>query len=171
MILRMNYSLTLSSLILIFLVGCSSLDEKKDKIHENEILNIDDEYQAAYATGIEIAEGLSLGIFSGMTNVDPDAKYSLVTKKDIFKHENYTWPIIDVSIVVKSNILKNPTITYVIFLEQYKNTKFIGTIKNIKVDNEIDENLNTLLNTMYLSDSEGVKQVSLDQLGNLVIID
>ncbi len=161
----------LAIIVFSILSACNSPEPEVDAIAADFYEEEDNEYQAAYRSGLEIAEGLSLAIFSGLRNVDPDAKYSLVTKKDFFQHENYTWPIIDVSIVVVSNILKNPTITYVILLEHYKNTKFIGTIKNIKVDNQFDENLNTLVNTMYLSDVEGVKQVALDQLGNLVMID
>jgi hypothetical protein len=125
---------------------------KIEQIDNNEI----------YSTGTNIAEGVAASLAVGFSSIDSGLTYEVKTSNDVFTSQGNTWPIIDVSIIVNSEILSNPNITFVLFLEidNSSGTK-AGTVKNIKVDGLPDPSLELMNNTMYIKTVEGIEQVKL----------
>jgi hypothetical protein len=140
------YKITLTGLFISFLfLSCSN-----------------QEYDKAYSIGKEIAEGVSTSIMVGLSVVDPGLQYKITTSNNEFTFEDNTWPIIDVSVNVESEVLSNPKITFVLMLEIDPITKsVVGTVKNIKVDGEAEASLEIMNNTMYIETEEGTEQVQL----------
>jgi hypothetical protein len=128
-------------------------------------------YSKYYPTGLEIAEGLSLSIKTGMIAIDPNLVYTLETKKGVFAFEGNEWPIVDVQISIESKLLNNPVITYKILLEEDKSGTIVGTIKVVRADGKEDPSLKYLENTMYIGNKEGTQQVVLDEAGNIQIVE
>ena len=119
-------------------------------------------HDKAYRIGKEIAEGVSTSIIVGLSVVDPALSYEIKTSNDEFTHEYNTWPIIDVSVNVESEVLSNPKITFVLMLEIDPITEsIVGTVKNVKVDGEAEPSLEIMNNTMYIETEEGTEQVQL----------
>ena len=119
-------------------------------------------HDKAYRIGKEIAEGVSTSIIVGLSVVDPALSYEIETSNDEFTHEYNTWPIIDVSVNVESEVLSNPKITFVLMLEIDPITEsVVGTVKNVKVDGEAEPSLEIMNNTMYIETEEGTEQVQL----------
>jgi hypothetical protein len=128
-------------------------------------------YSKYYPTGLEIAEGLSLSIKTGMTAIDPNLVYTLETKKGVFAFEGNEWPIVDVQISIESKLLNNPIITYKILLEEDKSGTIVGTVKVVRADGKEDPSLKYLENTMYIGNKEGTQQVVLDEAGNIQVVE
>jgi periplasmic protein TonB len=125
---------------------------KIEQIDNNEI----------YSIGTNIAEGVAASLAVGFSSIDSGLTYEVKTSNDVFTSQGNTWPIIDVSVIVNSEILSNPNITFVLFLEidNSSGTK-AGTVKNIKVDGLPDPSLELMNNTMYIKTVEGIEQVKL----------
>ena len=120
------------------------------------------EFDKVYSIGNEIAEGVSTSIMVGLSVVDPGLIYKIETSNNEFTYEDNTWPIIDVSVNVESEVLSNPKITFVLMLEIDPITEsVVGTVKNVKVDGEVEPSLQMMNNTMYIETEEGTEQVQL----------
>jgi protein TonB len=133
---------------------------KIEQIHNNEIEQIDN--NEIYSIGTNIAEGVATSLAVGFSSIDSGLTYEIKTSNDVFTSQGNTWPIIDVSVIVNSEILSNPNITFVLLLEidNSSGTK-AGTVKNIKVDGLPDPSLELMNNTMYIKTVEGIEQVKL----------
>jgi len=115
-----------------------------------------------YSIGTEIAEGVGTSLAVGFSAVDQDLTYEIVTSNSEITVQGTTWPLIDVSINVKSTVLRNPNITFVLLLEtDQSDGTIVGTVKNIKVDGELEPSLEIMNNTMYIETEEGTEQVQL----------
>ena len=138
---KLLYCIILSSVIL----GCGNTNN-------NEI----------YSIGTEIAEGVGTSLAVGFSLMDSDLTYKINTSNDEFTSQGNTWPIIDVSVIVKSDVLSNPKITFVMLLEIDNSSGTIaGTVKNIKADGLADSSLDIMNNTMYIKTDEGIEQVQI----------
>jgi len=138
---KLLYCIILSSVIL----GCGNTNN-------NEI----------YSIGTEIAEGVGTSLAVGFSLMDSDLTYKINTSNDEFTSQGNTWPIIDVSVIVKSDVLSNPKITFVMLLEIDNSSGTIaGTVKNIKADGLADSSLDLMNNTMYIKTDEGIEQVQI----------
>ena len=138
---KLLYCIILSSVIL----GCGNTNN-------NEI----------YSIGTEIAEGVGTSLAVGFSLMDSDLTYKIITSNDEFTSQGNTWPIIDVSVIVKSDVLSNPKITFVMLLEIDNSSGTIaGTVKNIKADGLADSSLDVMNNTMYIKTDEGIEQVQI----------
>ena len=144
----MKNKFILSSLLIFFafvLIGC---EEQKN----NEI----------YSIGTEIAEGVGTSLAVGFSSMDSSLTYEIKTSNDEFTSQGNTWPIIDVSVIVKSEVLGSPKITFVLLLEiDYSSGTIVGTVKNIKADGLTDPSLEVMNNTMYIETDEGTEQVQI----------
>ena len=144
----MKNKFILSSLLIFFafvLIGC---EEQKN----NEI----------YSIGTEIAEGVGTSLAVGFSSMDSGLTYEIKTSNDEFTSQGNTWPIIDVSVIVKSEVLGSPKITFVLLLEiDNSSGTIVGTVKNIKADGLTDPSLEVMNNTMYIETDEGTEQVQI----------
>jgi hypothetical protein len=115
-----------------------------------------------YSIGTEIAEGVATSLAVGFSSIDPDLEYEIQTLNDELTVEEFNWPIIDVSIITKSEILQSPKITFLLLLEiEQTEGTVVATLKNIKVDGQVDPSLEIMNNTMYVETEEGTEQVQL----------
>ncbi len=115
-----------------------------------------------YSIGTEIAEGVGTSLAVGFSEIDPDLTYEIETSNDEFTAQGHTWPIIDVTINTKSEVLNSPKITFVLLLEMDQNDgTVVATLKNIKVDGAVEPSLEIMNNTMYVETEEGTEQVQL----------
>ena len=113
-----------------------------------------------YSIGAEIAEGVGTSLVVGFSAIDPDLTYEIETSNDEFTVQGNTWPIIDVSVNVESKVLSNPKITFVLMLEIDQTSEtVVATLKNIKVDGEVEPSLEIMNNTMYIETEEGTEQI------------
>jgi hypothetical protein len=144
----MKKKFILSSLLMLFAFVLISCQEQKN----NEI----------YSIGTEIAEGVGASLAVGFSLMDSDLTYEIKTSNDEFTLEENTWPIIDVSVIVKSEVLSSPKITFVLLLEvDYSSGTVVGTVKNIKADGLANPSLDLMNNTMYIETDEGTEQVQI----------
>jgi hypothetical protein len=148
MFIKMRIFIKLFSLLLIASTVLSACSGKSE--------------DTVYSIGVEIAEGISTSLAVGFTSIDPNLEYEIQTSNDEFTSGEYTWPIIDVTINTKSEVLNSPKITFVLLLEMDENYgTVVATLKNIKVDGKVDPSLEIMNNTMYVETDEGTEQVQL----------
>jgi len=115
-----------------------------------------------YEVGKKIAEGVSLGIIVGMSSADPDLKHEISTFQDKLTVQGNTWPILDVTIDIKSNLLQIQKITFVLLLEVDKTDgTIVGTAKRFLADGKQDANLDIMNNKMFIESEEGTHQVQV----------
>lgn len=145
----MKKKFILSSLLMLFALVLSSCQEQRIRYE-------------IYSIGTEIAEGVGTSLAVGFSLMDSDLTYEIKTSNDEFTLEENTWPIIDVSVIVKSEVLSSPKITFVLLLEvDHSSGTVVGTVKNIKADGLANPSLDLMNNTMYIETNEGTEQVQI----------
>ena len=104
-----------------------------------------------YNLGTEIADSVATKLAGSFYLLDPDLTYKIKTSQDEFTFEKNNRPVIEASLIVNSNILNNPKITFDLLLEAEDSSGYtVGTIKNIKRDGFASSALDLMNNTKYI---------------------
>ena len=113
-----------------------------------------------YKIGDQIASGIGQSIATGSKVNDPSLTYTVSNYNNVIFINNKQYQFVDVAVLLKSNKLQNPKITFRLILD-YDNTSktIVGTINNIMVDGKPNPGLQIMNATSYIQTKKGTALV------------
>lgn len=151
------------SLILFVAVAIGFLGLAAQSVAGDKVSFKDEVYARVYQVGKEIAQGVGLSLVVGIAYSDPDLKYSIESKEDVFSVAGITWPILHVIVNIESKKIGDNKITFALFLETEEGvgTIIVGTVMNIRANGKVEQVLAVMNNHMFVETEEGTREVTL----------
>lgn len=112
-------------------------------------------YSDIHKIGKQIAYGICFNQLENMKDKDPNIEYQILTNQDSFTAQENTWPVVDTTIQIDSQVYGKSELSFLLLLEiSKKNGTVVGTIKNIKFNGNENNKWNHLENSMFIDRTE-----------------